>query len=146
MIDPVREKQLREAIEDLYFGYRAFTALPDGMLAERGLGRTHHRVLYFICRDPGISVGDLLAVLRITKQAAHRPLRELESQDLIVVDADPHDRRIRRLHPTAEGTRLEARLSDSQMRLLQAAFSESGPDGERMWRQVLARLRAVAER
>jgi DNA-binding MarR family transcriptional regulator len=143
--DPAREKALRQAIEDLYFGYRAFTALPDKILAERGLGRTHHRILYFVCREPGISVGELLAVLSITKQAANRPLRELEQQELVAVTADAQDRRVRRLSPTASGQQLEARLSESQMRLLEAAFTDSGASSERGWRTVITRLRREAE-
>ena len=57
MLDPDREASLRRAIEELYFGYRAFTALPDKMLAQRGLGRTHHRILYLVRRDPGVNTG-----------------------------------------------------------------------------------------
>lgn len=136
---------LRQAIEDLYFGYRAFTALPDAILAERGLGRTHHRLLYFVCRDPGISVGELLAVLRISKQAAHRPLRELERHDLITTATDGRDRRVRRLSPTARGIELEARLSQAQMQLLEDAFSGCGPEAEAVLHQVMTRLRQGAD-
>lgn len=145
MIDPDREAELRLAIEDLYFGYRAFTALADRILAARGLGRAHHRILYFVCRDPGISVGELLAVLRITKQAAHRPIRELADQRLLAIAPDDRDRRIRRLSATAGGAELEAQLSESQMQLLEAAFRAGGTTAERHWRQVMARLRAQAD-
>lgn len=144
-ISPEREQALRRAIEDLYFGYRAFTALPDRILAQRGLGRTHHRILYFICRDPGISVGELLAVLGISKQAANRPLRELEAQGLVSSASDSLDRRVRRLSATAAGLRLEAMLSGSQMRLLDAAFSSCGGRAERAWSEVMAEVRRHAE-
>ena len=103
MLDPDREASLRRAIEELYFGYRAFTALPDKMLAQRGLGRTHHRVLYFVRRDPGISIGELLAVLEVTKQAIHRPIKDLEERGLISIAGDLQDRRVRRLSVTPEG-------------------------------------------
>lgn len=141
MIDPDRETSLRQAIEDLYFGYREFTALPDQILAERGLGRTHHRVLYFVCRTPGISIGELLSVLRITKQAAHRPVRDLEAQSLLAIATDAQDRRVRRLSPTREGAELEAQLTQAQMQLLNAAFRDSGEVAELHWRQVMTRLR-----
>src|ERR1700758_5631122 len=108
MVDPDREVSLRRAIEELYFGYRAFTALPDQILAERGLGRTHHRILYFTCRDPGISIGELLSVLQITKQAAHRPIKELQAKGLLTITAADEDRRVRRLSPTRQGIKLEA--------------------------------------
>lgn len=111
MVDPNREIALREAIEALFFGYRAFTALPDRILAERGLGRTHHRILYFVCREPGISMSDLLGVLQVSKQAVHRPIKELAEQQLVIVTPDSQDRRVRRLTPTRAGTELEARMS-----------------------------------
>ena len=144
-VKPDREHALRLAIEDLYFGYRAFTALPDAILAERGLSRPHHRILYFICRDPGISVGELLSVLRITKQALNRPLRELEDQGLVCSASDGRDRRIRRLSATDAGRELEAALSGSQMRLLEAAFGSCGEAAERDWRQIMAALRRAEQ-
>ena len=144
MIDPDREAHLRRAIEDLYFGYRAFTALPDRILAERGLGRAHHRILYFVCRDPGILIGDLLSVLNITKQAAHRPIRELQAQSLVKAVSADEDRRARRLFPTPQGTGLEAKLSQAQMSILNAAFQDQGETAERHWHQIMARLRSAA--
>jgi DNA-binding MarR family transcriptional regulator len=93
------------------FGYRAFTPLPDKMLAQRGLGRTHHRVLYFVRRDPGISIGELLAVLEVTKQAIHRPIKDLDERGLLSVAGDLQDRRVRRLSVTPDGTQFEAQLS-----------------------------------
>ena len=36
------------AMEAFFFGYQAFTAKPDEMLAKRGLSRVHHRILFFI--------------------------------------------------------------------------------------------------
>lgn len=85
MIDSKREDELRRDVEMLYFGYRAFTSLADSILADYGLGRSHHRILYFVQRDPGISVGDLVLVLKVTKQAIHRPLKELEERGLLTV-------------------------------------------------------------
>ena len=64
-----RQTQLRTAMELFYFGYRAFTAHPDRVLDQRGLGRVHHRILYFVGRNPDTSVNELLSVLGVTKQA-----------------------------------------------------------------------------
>ncbi len=140
MIDPDREVSLRRAIEELYFGYRAFTALPDKILAGRGLGRTHHRILYFVRRDPGISIGELLAVLEVTKQAIHRPIKDLEERDLLEITSDLQDRRVRRLSVTSGGAELEAQLTASQMRLLDRAFQGLGESVEEHWHEVMKRL------
>ena len=140
MIDEDRDTDLRAALEALYFGYRSFTALPDAILAEIGLGRSHHRVLYFVRRDPGISVGALVDVLDVTKQAINRPIRDLETRGLLAIAPDPADGRVRRLTVTDEGAALEDRLTRSQTDLLRAVFDEVDPAAEAGWREVMARL------
>ena len=77
----LRDADLREGIEMLYFAYRDFTARPDAILAEHGLGRAHHRVIYFVGRHPGMTVKDLLAILKITKQSLARVLRKVVAKD-----------------------------------------------------------------
>jgi len=69
MLDLDRQNGLRDAIEMLYFAYRGFTDRPDRILERRGLGRVHHRILYFIGRRPEVSVEGLLYLLAVSKQA-----------------------------------------------------------------------------
>jgi DNA-binding MarR family transcriptional regulator len=140
VIDQDREASLRRAIEELYFGYRAFTALPDKVLAERGLGRAHHRILYFVRRDPGISISELLAVLEVTKQAMHRPIKDLEERGLLVITSDSQDRRVRCLSVTSAGAELEAQLTAAQMRLLDHVFQGLDESVEEHWHEVMKRL------
>ena len=73
----LRDEELRQGIEMLFFAYRDFTAEPDVILAEIGLGRAHHRVIYFVGRYPGMTVSDLLEILQITKQSLSRVLGQL---------------------------------------------------------------------
>jgi len=68
---------MRGAIEQFFFAYRGFTSNPDRILEQRGLGRVHHRVLYFVGRNKGITVSALLGILGVSKQALHAPLRQL---------------------------------------------------------------------
>ncbi|OHC67845.1 MAG: MarR family transcriptional regulator [Rhodocyclales bacterium RIFCSPLOWO2_02_FULL_63_24] len=132
-----REAELRLAIEQLYFGYRAFTAPPDRILDQRGLGRVHHRILYFVGRNSQISVNSLLSVLDVSKQALNAPLRQLIEMRLVAMDTAEHDRRVRQLRLTAAGARLEAQLTGAQMKLLQAVFEQSGAEAEAGWHQVM---------
>lgn len=145
MLDSYRETELRHAIEAFFFGFRAFTALPDALLAERGLGRTHHRILYFVHRQPGISVGALLSILGITKQAANAPLRTLERQGLLTSQPSATDGRVRELRVTPAGEALEGELSGLQMRVLERAFALSGSSAEQGWRAVMAALNTGGE-
>jgi len=138
-----RDEKLREAIELFYFAYRAFTAGPDGILAARGLGRVHHRVLYFVGRHPHIPIHALLDILAVSKQALNAPLRLLLEQQLIEAVADPADRRVKRLALTEAGRLLEGELSGTQMRHLDAVLGDAGKAGERAWKKV---MRALPER
>jgi DNA-binding MarR family transcriptional regulator len=146
VVDPKasRDDQLREAIELFYFSYRAFTAGPDRILGERGLGRVHHRVLYFVGRNPGMAVQDLLAVLAVSKQALNAPLRRLIDQDLVAMRPDPADRRFKRLSLTADGRKLEAQLTGRQTRMFDSVFAKSGTTGESAWRAIMRALSSHA--
>lgn len=140
MVDPKREAALREAIEAFFFAYRAFTAGPDRILGERGLGRVHHRILYFVGRSPGIAINALLDTLGVTKQALNAPLRQLVEMKLVSVRTAAHDRRYRELRLTREGERLEARLTGTQMAHLGATFAAAGGGAEAGWRAVMRRM------
>ena len=67
MPDLIKSALQLQAMEAFFHSYRAFTAKPDEMLARRGLSRVHHRILFFIARNPGLSVSQLLAALGVTR-------------------------------------------------------------------------------
>ncbi|HUL58521.1 MAG TPA: MarR family transcriptional regulator [Anaeromyxobacteraceae bacterium] len=128
------------ALELLFYGFRGVTAEADRVLAGRGLSRVHHRVLYFVRRHPGIRPGALLDVLRVSKQALSRPLRDLVGQGLVAASVPPENRRTKALRLTAAGTRLELRLSGSERARFARAFRAAGPAGARGWREVMRSL------
>lgn len=140
MIDQSRTDDLNEALELFFFAYREFTAYPDEVLRRRGLQRVHHRILYFVGRNPGIGVNGLLGVLGVTKQALHGPLRHLAQSGLVDIGVAKHDRRGRELRLTAEGALLEAELSGSQRERMAAVFEAVGPTAEEAWRAVMGRV------
>src|SRR5919202_5498602 len=88
----LREEDLRQGIELLFYAYRDFTAEPDAMLASYGFGRAHHRVIYFVGRYPDMSVSDLLGILRITKQSLSRVLGQLVREGFIKQRSGDRDR------------------------------------------------------
>jgi DNA-binding MarR family transcriptional regulator len=131
---------LRDAIEQFYFAYRGFTDRPDRILERRGLGRVHHRILYFIGRRPDVSVRGLLDLLAVSKQALNAPLRQLMEMGLVGAEAAPDDRRVKRLSLTEAGRRLEAELTEAQTRHLRAAFERAGAGATAGWKAVMGEL------
>ena len=140
MIDQKRQLQLQQAIELLFYGYRAFTTPPDRILAQKGLGRVHHRILYFVGRDPDLPLKQLLARLAVSKQALNGPLRQLAEMGLIDLRSDPNDGRVKLLRLSRAGERLEAQLTGTQMKQLDAAFKQAGATAEAGWREVMELL------
>jgi len=132
-----REQELDEAWELMHFALRAVIAKPDQLLGKRGLSRVHHRVLFFVARQPEMSVNQLLQVLGVSKQALNSPLRQLYAQNLVTYTAAPEDRRQRRLVLTEEGRELERRLTEPQRRLFDYALGGAGTRAEAAWRRVM---------
>lgn len=121
-----READIRTAQDLLFFAYRDFTNAADVILKELGLGRAHHRALHFIGRNPGITVSDLLCILRITKQSLARVLNVLMEQGYVAQASGRADRRQRLLTLTSAGAALERRLFERQRERLGAAYRDAG--------------------
>ena len=136
----LRRQELRRAIELLFFAYRDFTYEADELLSDLDLGRAHHRVIYFVGRQPGITVSDLLAILHITKQSLSRVLSHLIDEDYIIQETGPRDRRQRLLHLTDKGVSLEKKLTDLQCNRFARAYSERGIDAVDGFQQILTSL------
>jgi DNA-binding MarR family transcriptional regulator len=136
----LREAELRQAIEMLFFAYRDFTSEPDQILAQYGFGRAHHRVIYFVGRHPGITVSELLAILAITKQSLSRVLGQLVAEGFIEQRPGERDRRQRLLELTDPGRALERRLTENQRSRIARAFREAGAEAVEGFNRVLLNI------
>jgi DNA-binding MarR family transcriptional regulator len=136
----LREPELRRGMELLYFGNSHITRAIDRGLARQGLGRAHHRALYFIARKPNMTVSELLALLNITKQSLGRVLNELIERKLVETRPGDRDRRQRLLRLTDEGKALESHLFDALRERLSAAYSRAGQEAVTGFWKVLEGL------
>ena len=141
----LREEEVRHGIELLFFAYRDFTAEPDAILAQYGFGRAHHRVVHFVGRHPQMTVGDLLGILRITKQSLNRVLGQLVRQGFIIQHRGAQDRRQRLLELTDSGHELERRLSAPQRARVAGAYRKAGGQAVEGFRKVLLGIIAGEE-
>ena len=133
----LREEDLRQGIELMFYAYRDFTGEPDAILEQYSLGRAHHRVIYFVGRNPGISVTELLDILRITKQSLSRVLGKLIEDGFINQRLHPSDRRRKQLTLSDKGKGLEHALTSTQMERFVRAYSEAGDEAVKGFCQVL---------
>ena len=109
----------------------------DLVLASYGFGRAHHRVLHFVDRLPGLTIAELLDILRITKQSLSRVLGQLVRQGFIIQRPGVRDRRQRLLDLTSKGRELERRLSEPQRVRVANAYRQVGARAVEGFRKVL---------
>ena len=122
----LREAEIRRGIELIYFGYANLLRGPDTILESQGLGRAHHRALYFIARQPGLTISDLLALLGITKQSLGRVIKEMEARALLATRPGNRDRRQKELRLTPEGRQLESAIFSQLRDAMSRAYTHAG--------------------
>ncbi|VVT31083.1 HTH-type transcriptional regulator PetP [Sphingomonas aurantiaca] len=142
----LRETELRRGLELLYFGYSHLTRSIDQGLADEGLGRAHHRALYFIARKPDMTVSELLSLLAITKQSLGRVLNELAERKLVETRPGERDRRQRLLRLTAAGAKMESELFEAARQRMSAAYVSAGQNAVSGFWAVLEGLVPEEER
>ncbi|HLB81235.1 MAG TPA: MarR family transcriptional regulator [Dongiaceae bacterium] len=142
----LREEDLRQGMELLFYAYRDFTAEPDAILARFGFGRAHHRVIYFVGRNPSITVSALLDILKVTKQSLSRVLGQLVRQGFVAQRPGARDRRQRLLELTPKGAELERLLSEGQRARIARTYRAAGAEAVDGFRKVLLGMIDEADR
>ena len=114
----LRDDELIRGIEMLFYAYRDFTSDPDEILKAYGFGRAHHRVVHFVGRNPGMTVTELLKILKVTKQSLSRVLSQLVQEGFVKQEKGRRDRRQRLLSLTDRGEILFAEAVAGYRRVL----------------------------
>tara|TARA_B100000530_G_scaffold257943_1_gene171341 strand:+ start:299 stop:682 length:384 start_codon:yes stop_codon:yes gene_type:complete len=99
----LKDEQIKEFIQLLFYAYRETFADPKEVLSKKFFGPAHLRSLNLIERYPGISLGELMFKLKVTKQSLNRVLRDLIKSKMIKQVKDEHDTRKKNLFLNKEG-------------------------------------------
>jgi DNA-binding MarR family transcriptional regulator len=123
---------------------RLFREVSETFAAEdwKGLRQSHFRVISGVPED-GISVTDLAERLGMTKQGCGQFVTQLDASGHLRTDADPEDRRVRRVHRTPKGQRTIAAVT---ARILQMEGEWAEIVGERRYRTFRRVLEELALR
>jgi DNA-binding MarR family transcriptional regulator len=136
----LRDDVIRGGVDLLLFAHKAYLRHADCELAKLGLGRAHHRCLYFVSRQPDLSVSDLLRLLGVTKQSLGRVLNLLVKHGLIEQRVGEKDRRNRLLRLTPAGEALEQQLFEGMHQNMSRAYSDSGEEAVNGYWAVMQNL------
>jgi DNA-binding MarR family transcriptional regulator len=136
----LRDDELTRGVELLDAAYRALIDQPDRSLTDLGLGRNHQRALYFVGRQPGITMAELQGRVHLTKQTLSRLLKELVAARLIARTPCRRDRRQRLLELTFAGRELDAQINGRLRRRLADAYRAAGVEAVAGYHKVLLGL------
>lgn len=134
------DEALKQGVDLLFFAARAISGQGEAALNDAGLGQAHGRALYFVARHPGLTVAELLSLLKVTKQSLNRVLSDLLAQGLVERKAGLNDKRTRRLMPTAKGAALSEAIWRARRPMIAGAFKTAGQEAVEGFRKVLFAL------
>ena len=86
------------------------------------------------------AVGELIDLLGVSKQALHRPVKDLMGAEMLVAVRARGDRRVKHLRLTSQGKRYERRLARAEHGVFVEAFERAGPRAVGEWRRVMNAL------
>jgi DNA-binding MarR family transcriptional regulator len=121
----------------------------DRRAAAYGLTRAQWVILYWLERQPGLSQKELAEIVEVEPITIGRLIDRLEARELVERRADPHDRRIWRLHPRPAAFAVLRELQAERKNMLDRASEGLDPGLiatlktglERMKANVVAELR-----
>ncbi len=136
----LKDEQIKDFIQLLYYAYRETFADPKEILSKKYFGPAHLRVLNLIDSNPGISLGDLIFKLKITKQSINRVIRDLLKSKMIKQIKDENDTRKKKLFLDKEGKTFFDIAYKSQKKRIFNALKNSEPESVVKFKEVLKKI------
>ena len=136
----LKDEQIKDCIQLLFYAYRETFSDPKDILKKNSLGFAHHRTLYLIERNEGISVNELLLKLKVTKQSLNRVLRELKRLKIIKQIKDTQDTRRKLLYLDQNGKEFYDEIFETQKKRIFNALKDSDSESVIHFKEVLKKI------
>ena len=136
----LKDEQIKEFIQLLYYAYRETFSDPKDILSKKFFGPAHLRALNLIERNQGISLGELIYKLKITKQSLNRVLRDLIDAKMIKQKKDENDTRKKGLYLDKEGKIFFESVYKIQKRRIFNALKNSEAESVVKFKEVLKKI------
>tara|TARA_B100000003_G_scaffold121853_1_gene109164 strand:- start:1172 stop:1621 length:450 start_codon:yes stop_codon:yes gene_type:complete len=121
----LKDEQIKEFIEKLFLSYRDTFSDSKSVLDKYSLGIAHNKVLHILSTYKGITIGELLNKLKITKQSLNRILRDLIKIDVITFQKDQKDTRVKHVYLNAKGQKIFDEIFSKQKKRIYRALLSS---------------------
>ena len=125
----LKDEQIKEFIEKLFLSYRDTFSDSKIVLDKYSLGIAHNKVIHILSIYEGITIGELLNKLKITKQSLNRILRDLIKLDLLIFKKDAKDTRVKHVYLNEKGEKIFNEIfSKQKKRIYKALLSSSAKE------------------
>ena len=121
----LKDEQIKDFIQLLFYAYREIFSDPKEILSKKFFGPAHLRSLNLIERYPGISLGELMFRLKVTKQSLNRVLKDLIKLELIEFRKDQQDTRVKHVYLNDKGKSISDEIFQSQKKRIYDALLKS---------------------
>ena len=142
----LKDEQIKEFIEKLFLSYRDTFSDSKSILNKYSLGIAHNKVLHILSTYQGITIGELLAKLKITKQSLNRILRDLIKIDVITFKKDSKDTRVKHVYLNEKGEKIFNEIFSIQNKRIYNALLSSSSKEVINFNNVLKKLIKSDER
>ena len=136
----LKDEQIKDLIEQLFYAYRETFADPKKILKKHSFGIAHQKVIHLIERYEGITVSGLLRKLKITKQSLNRVLKDLNKNKKIIIKKDEVDLRHRRILLNENGKKLSKEIFFVQKKRIYRALKNSNSEAVIKFKEVLGKI------
>ena len=136
----LKDEQIKEFIEKLFLSYRDTFSDSKSILDKYSLGIAHNKVLHILSTYEGITIGELLNKLKITKQSLNRILRDLIKIDVITYKKDSRDTRVKHVYLNEKGKKIFNEIFSKQKKRIYNALLNSSSDEVVNFDKVLKKI------
>ena len=142
----LKDEHIKEFIEKLFLSYRDTFSDSKTILNKYSLGIAHNKVLHILSIHKGITIGELLNKLKITKQSLNRILRDLIKIDVLTFKKDSKDTRVKHVYLNEKGEKIFNEIFSKQKKRIYNALLSSSAKEVVDFNNVLKKLISSDER
>ena len=142
----LKDEHIKEFIEKLFLSYRDTFSDSKTVLNKYSLGIAHNKVLHILSIHKGITIGELLNKLKITKQSLNRILRDLIKLDVVTFKKDSKDTRLKHVYLNEKGEKIFNEIFSKQKKRIYNALLSSSAKEVVDFNKVLKKLISSDER
>ena len=136
----LKDDQLKELIEKLFLSYRETFSDSKKVLSKYSLGLAHQKVIHLLSMYEGISISELMAKLKVTKQSLNRVLKDLSKLEIINFEKDNKDSRVKHAFLNEKGKKIFDEIFEIQKKRIYNALLNSSSEEVINFDKVLKKI------